>query len=50
MRLWRERPGTIDVRPCWCCYSQGYFYSAPTLTKLLWKLLREWKSSKHLLG
>lgn len=36
--------------PLWFCFHDIYMYEAPTLPKLIWKVLTEWKDERNIVG
>lgn len=50
MKLFREKAGVLSPNPCWVFLDNGYLYINESLIKLLWTILTEWKSDKHLVG
>lgn len=36
--------------PFWFCFHDIYMYEAPTLPKLIWKILTEWKNERNIVG
>jgi len=53
LRIWREKPGVISPGTAWCCTYDGvpgYLHIHDSLPQLLWELITEFRSDKHLVG
>lgn len=49
--IFKERAGVISKAPVWICLGSGpYMYTAPTLLKLIYVVITQWKSDKNLVG
>lgn len=46
----RYKAGYISEESIYVCYHKGYMYSDHRLLKLLWMLLTEFKTDKHIIG
>ena len=50
MKLYREKAGVISTGPIYVLLVDGYMYASPTISNLIIKVFKEWKSDKHLIG
>ncbi len=50
MKIFREKPKTISKETVWVCIHNEYLYTHINLFKLIWIVITEWKSDKHLVG
>lgn len=50
MKLFREKAGVLFPGPCWVFLDNCYLYADESLFRLLWTIVTEWKSDKHLVG
>lgn len=51
LKIFKEVAGKISDKPCWCCIAEGcYLYTHDYLIGLLWIIVTEWRSDKHLVG
>jgi hypothetical protein len=50
MKLYREKAGVISVNPIYVLLVDGYMYESFTIYGLITKVVKEWKSDRHLIG
>lgn len=50
LEIFKEKAGIISKDPVWVAIQSDYLYIAPTLFRLLWLLITEWKNDRHLIG
>lgn len=50
MRIFKEKAGMISENEIWICIDSCWLYTGDTLFELLWCILKEWRSDKHLVG
>ena len=48
--LYLEKSGVISQNSCWVCFYSSYMHADESLARLLWSLLTEYESDKHLVG
>lgn len=53
MKIWKERAGVISPGPAWCAsYGgvPGWLHIHDTLPGLIWEVISQFKSDRHLVG
>ena len=48
MKLYREKAGIISDDPIWVFMDEVWLYAHPTLFKLIFIVLTEWRNDRHL--
>lgn len=48
--IFKERRGATDKTPCWVAIDDSWLYIERTLLCLVWTLITEWQSDKHIVG
>ncbi len=48
--VWKEEAGIISPGPCWVCGYGMWMHTDDTLCRLLWSVLTEYKSDRHLVS
>ena len=48
--LFREERGVISPGPCWVCFYDCYMHADESLPRLIWSLVTEFRSDRHLVG
>lgn len=48
--FWKEGPGIVGPKSCWCCGYDCYLHIHESFLGLLWEVLTEFKRDRHLVG
>lgn len=48
--IFKEKPGVVSKEPIWICFHSCWMYAHTTLLGLSWRIIKEWKSDRNLIG